>query len=97
MMQPSWRNDGGTLLCEVPHGESWQTLRKGGTSGVYVVVIGLSWWVKAQHDKCDVDAWTLVNDLSWVIQQLKRDMSSTVSVPQKHSRDADAEVSTQKK
>ena len=96
MMQPSWRNDGKPLGCEVPCGESWQTLRKGGTSGIYVVVISLSWWVKAQHDKRDVDAWTLVDDLLWVIQELKRNTGSPVSVPQKRVRGADTDVSARK-
>ena len=100
-MQPSWRNNGESLVREVPRGESWQTVRKGGTSGMYVVVIGLSWWVKAQHDERDVDAWTLVDDVSWVIQQLKKNMGSTVSVPQKRGpqkrmHDADTGVSSRK-
>ena len=95
-MQPSWRNNGEVLMHEVPCGESWQTLRKGGTSGIYVAVIGLSWWVKAQHDKRDVDAWTLVDDLLWVIQQLKGGMGSTASVLQKHVRDVDTKVSVRK-
>ena len=68
---------------------------------MYVVVISLSWWVKAQHDECDVDAWTLVNDVLWVIQQLKKNMGSTVSVPQKRMpqkrvHDADIDISSRK-
>ena len=69
---------------------------EGGTSGIYVVVIGLSWWVKAQHDERDIDAWTLVDDLSWVIQELKRNTGSPVSVPQKRVCGADADVSARK-
>ena len=100
-MQPSWRNDGEPLICEVPRGESWQTVQKGGMSGVYVVVIGLSWWVKAQHDERDVNAWTLIDDVSWVIQQLKKNMGSMVSMPQKRMpqkrvHDADIDILSRK-
>ena len=38
-MQPLWRKNGNGGR-ETPHGESWETLRKGGTAGIYVVVMG---------------------------------------------------------
>jgi len=95
-MQPSWRKEG-ELLRDVPRDESWQTLRKGGTAGIYVVVMGLSWWVKAQHIEHDINAWALVDDLSWVIQQLKLETGSALSVPQKRARDdANGEASQRK-
>ena len=90
-IQPSWRNEGGTFMRNVPQDESWQTLKKGGTAGIYVVVIGLSWWVTAQRVERDADVWPLVNDLSWVIQQMKRDMGSITPLLQKRTRDADAD------
>ena len=45
-------------MRNVPQDESWQTLKKGGTAGIYVIVIGLSWWVKAQHTEHDADVWS---------------------------------------
>ena len=87
-MQPSWRMEGDWLIREVPEDETWHTLRKGGTSGIYVVIVGLSWWVKAQPAE-DTDAWTLVNDLSWVLQQLKEGLA--VLIPQKRARDGDVD------
>jgi hypothetical protein len=84
-IQPSWRNEGGTFMRNVPQDESWQTLKKGGTSGIYVIIVGLSWWVKAQHVERDADVWALIGDLSWVIQQMKKGMG----LVQKRVRDAD--------
>jgi hypothetical protein len=73
-MQPSWRKEGDSLVRSAPMGENWQVLRKGGTSGIYIVVMGLSWWIKAQcavHGS-DINAWTAVSDLFWVIEQMKQ-------------------------
>jgi len=89
-IQLSWRNEGGTFMRNVPQDKTWQTLKKGGTTGIYVVVIGLSWWVTAQHAERDADVWTLINDLLWVIQQMKKCMGSITPLSQKRTRDADA-------
>ena len=53
-------------MLDIPQGETWQTLKKGGTSGIYVVIMGLSWLIEAEqseHAKHDeTDTWTLVED-----------------------------------
>lgn len=84
-----WRTEGDLLIRDVPENETWQTLRKGGTSGIYIVIVSLSWWVKAQLAE-DTDAWTLVNDFSWVLQQLKESLAA-VLIPQKRACDGDVE------
>jgi hypothetical protein len=100
MMQPSWRNQGGQLMRDVPQGETWQTLKKGGTAGIYVVIMGLSWLIgaeKSEPSKHDTDTWTLVEDISWVIQQMKKGMASKqVEVIQKRAHDDVAENFTRK-
>ena len=77
-MQLSWHKNNMDacfpLFRNVPNGETWQSLRKGGTVETYVVVVSLLWWVKAQSIECDVNAWSVVNNLVWVIQQMKRDL-----------------------
>lgn len=88
-MQPSWRTEGDLLIRDVPEHETWQTLRKGGTCGIYIVVVGLSWWVKAQLAEHDTDVGSLVNDLSWVLQQMKESLA--VLIPQKRARDGDVD------
>jgi len=77
-MQPSWRASGPEAILsplrDMPTGKTWQAIRKGGTAGVYTVVMGLSWWIMAQHIERDANAWSVVDDLTWVIQQMKKDM-----------------------
>ena len=94
MMQPSWRNQGGALMHDVPQGETWQTLRKGGTAGIYVVMMGLSWLIKAEQSSNAepvTDAWTLVDDIFWVIMQMKKGMGLIEQVSQKRAHDGDDE------
>ena len=69
-MQPSWRIDGDLFVRSAPQGETWEGLRKGGTAGIYVVIVGLSWWIKSQIMERDPNAWTAVHDISWVIQEM---------------------------
>jgi len=71
-MQPTWRTRvKGTLKRDAPAHEDWLALKKGGTAGIYVVVMGLSWWIMAQTTARKADAWSAVADLSWTIRQMK--------------------------
>ena len=69
-------------------GETWQVLRKGGRTGINVVVMGLSWWVMAQHGEHDINVWSIVEDLTWVIQEMKKELASPLT-PQKRPCDAE--------
>ena len=88
-MQPSWRKEGELPVCIVPRGETWQMLKKGGTAGIYIVIIDLSWWIKAQHAELDTNAWTLIDDILWVVQQMKQDMGASIPVCKKHACEDD--------
>lgn len=57
------------LLREVPRDETWQAIKKGGTAGIYVAIVGLSWWVKTQPVDDSTNLWMVVDDILWVIQQ----------------------------
>jgi hypothetical protein len=78
-IQPSWRVSDSEavqpLFRDVSAAETWQAMKKGGTAGIYTVVMGLSWWIMAQHIERDANAWSIVDDLTWVIQQMKKDMA----------------------
>ncbi len=70
-LQPSWRiQHDGTLCQDVPAGEHWLALKKGGSTGVYTVAMGFSWWIHSMGNDCDVEAWTLIDDFSWVLSQM---------------------------
>jgi len=81
-LQPSWRLTHAQVFIysrDMPSGETWQDLKKGGSAGIYFVVMGLSWWVKAQLVKHDVNVWSIVDDITWVIQEMKKYRASSVS------------------
>ena len=47
-IKPDWRlSDDATFIYDVPNGEDWRQLHKGGSAGLYTVVVALSWWVGA--------------------------------------------------
>jgi len=97
VIQPDWWKDDieGSLLFfrNVPIGETWQGMRKGGTVGIYIVMMALSWWIKAQKAKRDVEAWSTVNELLWVIQHLNQKTvpSTTVTKKRAHDEKGDSE------
>lgn len=65
-LQPAWRVGRG---CNVPESPDWTCLQKGGTSGIYTVVVSLAWWagkVSNTHDSF----WELVGDVEWVLREL---------------------------
>ena len=83
-------NEGSAVLDrKTPKGETWQVLRKGGTAGIYVVVVALSWWIKAQQVQRDNTAWMAVDDLSWVIRQMTLYIAKPVSPKRARNDNAD--------
>jgi len=84
-IQPSWRRvvADGELSRAVPPDEKWEGLAKGGTAGICVVVMALSWWIKALGDNpADNvgDAWVAVRDLGWVLTQMKTALTSKIEL-----------------
>ena len=73
-LQPAWRvADDGSFNYEVPEGEDWCTLNKGGKAGLYTVVVALSWWVRALTPQTPkFCAWMAVHDVQWVITQISK-------------------------
>jgi hypothetical protein len=102
MLQPGWRKDDIrslitlVLFRDAPQGETWQGLRKGGTAGIYVVVMALSWWIKAQQIEHDINAWSAVDDLLWVLEQMNQTMVSHTPAPKKRAHDEDGEGKDEK-
>ncbi|KAF6750103.1 hypothetical protein DFP72DRAFT_852072 [Ephemerocybe angulata] len=76
-LQPSWRLIGDNTNS-IPTSRvlvddaDWSCLEKGGTAGLWTVVVSLSWWLRALSGGEDV-FWLAVDDVSWVLSQLRRD------------------------
>jgi hypothetical protein len=99
-LQPSWRTTESQpflpLSHDVPSGETWQIMRKGGTAGIYIVVMGLSWWVMTQHVERDVNVSSIVEDLTWVIKEMKKYMAPP-QLSQKRPHDEEDEDEGQRR
>lgn len=90
-MQPFWRNDESLLTHLASTGENWPMLRKGGTAGIYIIMMGLSLWIKAKQKNSDSNAWTAVNDVLWVIKQMTQGIDSPILGLKKQTLEADDE------
>jgi hypothetical protein len=77
-LQPTWRKTvDGKLAKDMPDDEKWGGLMKGGTAGIYTVVIALSWWIKALGSIAHGgDASVAVRDVTWVLDQVCKTLVS---------------------
>ena len=59
-----------TLLKEV-NGD-WLNIRKGGSNGVFIVILTLAWWLHASNGVVDADPEfaRALEDVSWVLDHL---------------------------
>jgi hypothetical protein len=67
-MQPSWRKE--SLLRELPPDADWTVLKRGGSNGLALVVMTLSWWVRAAGENCCAKVSEAIEDLTWVLTHL---------------------------
>ncbi|PPR07942.1 hypothetical protein CVT24_001010 [Panaeolus cyanescens] len=92
-LQPPSRRDGDgipQLRQNVPSEEWSKTLLKGGTAGIYTVVVALAWWVMSYPEEPDL--WSCVDDTKWVLCQLLATHAS-----KKRAADDDAEIVVSKR
>lgn len=71
-IQPKWRvTDDSTFNYVAPVDEDWRVLHKGGSAGLYTVVVALSWWVMSlTPESPSFRVWTAVRDVQWVIDEI---------------------------
>jgi hypothetical protein len=78
-LQPAWR--GGELLVKVqPADGMWEKLFLGGSSGLYLVVVALSWWVKLMgtNGQHSLELSVAINDVIWVFSKLVEVLAAKV-------------------
>ncbi|PPQ87864.1 hypothetical protein CVT24_004728 [Panaeolus cyanescens] len=90
LQPPSRRNSDGVphLRPAIPLDEWSKTLLKGGTAGIYTVVVALSWWVTLHPE--DPALWVCVEDVHWVLCQL---LSSHQASKKRRVCDAEQDIS----
>ncbi|TEB32019.1 hypothetical protein FA13DRAFT_1791282 [Coprinellus micaceus] len=77
-LQPDWRvnvpvdGDVSKLSREVPANETWARLNKGGSAGMYIIVLCISWWYKALDPDSTppTELTALVRDVAFVLGSL---------------------------
>lgn len=73
--QPVWRRD--SLSQDVPSNEDWKTLKCGGSNGLVLVIMAISWWLSSFSSTSPTDAfWSSVTDVTWVLSQVIEMLSS---------------------
>jgi hypothetical protein len=77
-IQPEWRKEelgegNNSLSRQVPDGEMWVSLLKGGTAGIYTVIMALSWWIKQLPSSgTHTNVWRNVEDVIWVLAEVTK-------------------------
>jgi hypothetical protein len=71
-LQPQWR---GPLLAthHVPDDVDWGGLRVGGPSGIFLVIVCLSWWIPMDNSAHLI---SLIQDVTWVLRNSKASAKS---------------------
>jgi hypothetical protein len=88
-IQPAWRIDkDGLLSRNAPAKEAWTFLNKGGSAGLYVVVMALSWWISdLKTDSDRLQAWAIVDDITWVFSMLMPTVGPAIASSKRSSPD----------
>lgn len=78
-MQPVWRHVDGesSLSRNVPSTEDWDALARGGSNGLFLIIMALSWWLQGftSTEPTD-DFWSAVNDVVWVLEAITYSLPS---------------------
>jgi hypothetical protein len=75
-MQPSWCQCE-SLIRIVPADADWEPILHGGSNGLSLVVMALSWWIDSTKDggEFDVDLRDAIDDVKWVLSELVATLS----------------------
>ena len=74
-MQLEWCK-GDSLVKTVPADVDWGLLMRGGSNGLAIVIVALSWWVNAT-DAPNLDLSSAIDDVNWVLSELVTTLSSS--------------------
>ncbi|KAF8984122.1 hypothetical protein BDQ17DRAFT_1437145 [Cyathus striatus] len=73
-IQPEWQKpkDTDTLYRSTPEDYTWMDMEFGGSTGLCMVIMAMSWWLQAGFsDKNNSDSfWILVEDITWSFNQI---------------------------
>ena len=82
-MQPTWR--GGELLVKImPTDANWEPIFYGGTNGLFMAIIALSWWIHTMelNGQKDLKFLVAIDDVKWVLSKLSAELTAKKKHPQ---------------
>lgn len=79
--QPNWRGGGWPPRSDDDDNHDWAEMRRGGQNGLFLAVMGLSFWMKALKDKEDEDFTAMLNDVTHVLSRVTPPFDDAPSVP----------------
>ena len=70
-MQPAWR--GRNLSRNIPSDANWSPLLYGGANGLFLVILSLAWWIRADRSNniSDDRIADAIEEVSWVLEHLR--------------------------
>jgi hypothetical protein len=88
-LQSTWRISDGTNRTDPltlirgpkPANEKWSTLRKGGSSGFYLIIVALSWWASVLDGVPSPLLLGLLDDVEWVLSAMVATMPEPPIAP----------------
>jgi hypothetical protein len=83
--QPKW-HEAQKLLRDTHKGEEWSQLCRGGSNGIFMLILSLSWWLGVIGELSN-DILKAIRDVLWVFDQLltRPDLANKITKPSKHN------------
>ena len=80
-------------------GEEWDSLRRGGQNGFFIIILAFSWWVEVKGGEFeDADIHAALVDLTWVVRCIgDTDLSDQLIGGKRVLEDDKADTSSHKK
>lgn len=86
-LQPDCRGGEWPLVRDVPDDADWTELKKGGSTGFVLLVIGLNWWVRhARSSKDQNEAASVVEDVVFVLGKILKSTDEQMAEPSKKKK-----------
>jgi hypothetical protein len=96
-MQPPWR-ECESLIRILPADPDWDPIFRGGSNGLSLVLMSLSWWIHLTKDDKEYNAELCgaIDDVTWVISELVAELSVANGMKRTREVETDSEPDSKK-
>ena len=87
-MQPPWR-EGELLSRDVPADVDWEPILCGGSNGLALIVMALSWWIHSSNAGSSIDGelHEAISDVHWVLSEIVASLAAQPGGKRPHGSD----------